>query len=116
MHTQILIRTVYTDVVVLAIANAYKLGIEELWVLFGKEKKLCYLAVHDMTAALGPYKCLALPMFQAFTAYDTVSSFRGRGTKTAWNIWKVSGKGSGQQWLPFLTLETQIAWPFKLTV
>ncbi len=60
IHSHFLIRTVYTDVVVLAIANAYKL-------LFGKEKKLCYLALHEMAAALGPHKCLALPMFHTFT-------------------------------------------------
>ncbi len=31
----------------------------------------------------------ALPMFHALTGCDTVSSFCGRGKKTAWNTWKV---------------------------
>ena len=34
-------------------------------------------------------KCLALPMFHAFTGCDTVSSFSGRGKKTAWETWNV---------------------------
>ncbi len=38
MHTKIIIHTVDTDVVVLAIANAYKVGIGEQSVLFRKEK------------------------------------------------------------------------------
>ena len=28
-------------------------------------------------------------MFHAFTGYDIVSAFCGRGKKTAWNTWKV---------------------------
>lgn len=31
--------------------------------------------------------CMALPFWFAFTGCDTVSSFRGRGKKTAWNVW-----------------------------
>ena len=38
---------------------------------------------------LGAKKCLALPMFHAFTGCDTVSSFSGRGKKTAWETWNV---------------------------
>ena len=34
-------------------------------------------------------KCLALPMFHAFTGCDTVSSFSGREKKTAWETWNV---------------------------
>jgi hypothetical protein len=89
MSQKILIRTVDTDVVVLAIANAQKLGIAELWVAFNKANKFRYLAIHEIAAALGPRKSAALTVFHAFTGCDTVSSFRGRGKKTAWNIWNV---------------------------
>ena len=34
-------------------------------------------------------KCLALLMFHAFTGCDIVSSFSGRGKKTAWETWNV---------------------------
>ena len=32
--------------------------------------------------------CIILPMFHAFTGCDTVSSFGGRGKRTAWDTWK----------------------------
>ena len=40
-----------------------------------------------MANALGPNRCMALPMFHAFTGCDTVSCFGGRGNRTAWDIW-----------------------------
>ena len=30
----------------------------------------------------------AIPMFHAFTGYDTTSTFYGKGKKTAWQVWK----------------------------
>ena len=42
-----------------------------------------------MTIALGTRKVQALPMFHALTGCDTVSSFVGRGKKTAWSTWNV---------------------------
>ncbi len=87
-----MIRTVDTDVIVLAVANVPKLGVSELWILFSKDKKLCYLAIHEIANILGPQKALALPFFHAFTGCDVVSSFKGRGKKTAWNIWNLYGE------------------------
>ena len=40
-----------------------------------------------MADALGPGRCVALPMFHAFTGCDTVSCFGGRGKRTAWDKW-----------------------------
>ncbi|KAK2170045.1 hypothetical protein NP493_1165g00025 [Ridgeia piscesae] len=37
--------------------------------------------------ALGPDRCVALPMFHAFTGCDTVSCFGGRDKRTAWDMW-----------------------------
>ena len=54
-YNKVSIRTVDTDVVVLA-----------------------YLPAHEMADALGPDRCVALPMF-----HDTVSCFGGRGKRTA---------------------------------
>ena len=81
--------TVDTDVVVVAVAAAAKLDIQELWVAFGTAKKCRYIPVHDISLPLGPDKSQALPVFHAYTGCDTVSSFNTQGKKTAWDIWKV---------------------------
>ena len=84
-HHKILIRTVDTDVVVLAVSVAQGLGSEyELWLAFGTSKYFRYIAAHKIANRLGPEKSLALPMFHALTAgCDTVSSFVGHSKKTA---------------------------------
>ena len=87
-HNKISIRTVDTDVVVLAVTAAQRINASELWIAFGTGKSFRYLAIHEMVRALGPEKCIALPVFHAFTGCDTVSSFASRGKKTAWETWK----------------------------
>ena len=83
-HNRILIRTVDTDVVVLAVMVAQTLPAEdEVWLAFGTGKSFRYLAAHQIAACLGPEKSSALPMFHALTGCDTVSSFVGHGKKTA---------------------------------
>ena len=78
------------DVVVLAVFVVQGLPPEdELCLAFGTGKFFWYLAAHEITAELGPKKSRALPMFHAVTGCDTVSSFAGRGKKTAWTIWAV---------------------------
>jgi len=90
-YSKVSIRTVDTDVVVLAITSANRLNISELWVAFGAGKSFRFIAAHDIAKALGPDRCVALPMFHAFTGCDTVSSFGGRGKKTAWDTWATYG-------------------------
>ncbi|KAG0713094.1 hypothetical protein GWK47_016978 [Chionoecetes opilio] len=86
---KILLRTVDTDIVVLAVAATTKLKIQELWVAFGTGQHFRYIAAHEIAAFFGPDKSQALPMFHAYTGCDTVSSFNTRGKKTAWDTWKV---------------------------
>ena len=87
-HRKIMIRTVDTDVVVLAISCCQRLAqLEELWVAFGTGRNLRYLASHELSKALGQDRSLALPFFHAFSGCDTVSSFVGHGKKSAWNTW-----------------------------
>ena len=86
-YNKVSIRTVDTDVVVLAVASAQRLNITELWIAFGAGKNFRYLPAHEMADALGPDRCVALPMFHAFTGFDRVSCFGGRGKRTAWDMW-----------------------------
>lgn len=85
---KILIRTVDTDVVILAIAFVHKLEVEELWVAFGVGKHLRYLPIHKIASSLTTQQCEGLPFFHAVTGCDTVSYFAGRGKKTAFQAWK----------------------------
>jgi len=81
-HSKITIRTVNTDVVVLAVALACTLEEDdEVWVSFGTGKAFRFLAAHEMARAVGPEKAQALPMFHALTRCDMVSCFAGRGKR-----------------------------------
>ena len=80
-YNKVSIRTDDTDVVVLAVTSAQRLNITELWIAFGAGKNFRYLPAHEMANALGSDRCVALPMFHAFTGCDTVSCFGGRGKR-----------------------------------
>ena len=115
-YNKVSIRTVDTDVVVLAITSAQRLGITELWVAFGAGKHFRFLPIHKLANALGPQRCIALPFFHALTGCDTVSFFGGKSKRSSWNTWKLydsvtpafcalAGTPSVQcieQWLPLL--------------
>ena len=88
-HQRILLRTVDTDVVVIAIRLFHILDVEELWIAFGVGKNYRSIPVHDIAKNLGPLKSAGLSFFHAFTGCDTTSAFAGRGKKTAWDIWSV---------------------------
>ena len=85
---KILVRTVDTDVVVIAVAALQQIGNMELWIAFGSGKDFHYIPAHDICSSLGPQKSLALPVFHAFTGCDTVSQFAQVGKKTAWKLWE----------------------------
>ena len=87
--SKVCVRTVDTDVVVLAVAMFYQIAPEELWIAFGTGSNFHYIPVHEVVAAMDPRVCATLHVFHAFTGCDTTSSFGGRGKKTAWNTWKV---------------------------
>lgn len=86
---KVAIRTVDTDVVVLAVASFNNINPDELWIALGTGSSFRYIAVHQLAAAMNPRQCATLPIFHALTGCDTVSSFAGRRKKTAWEIWKV---------------------------
>ena len=85
---KIMIRTVDTDVVILAIANVHKISVEELWVAFGVGKHLKYLPIHKIASTLTKEQCESLPFFHAVTGCDNVSFFAGVGKKTAFQAWR----------------------------
>ena len=60
---KVLIRTVDTDVVVLAIAYAKHLALQELWIAFGVGNHFRYLPIHKITTSLTEQQCEALPFF-----------------------------------------------------
>eukprot|EP00745_Piridium_sociabile_P014857 TRINITY_DN21914_c0_g2_i3.p1 TRINITY_DN21914_c0_g2~~TRINITY_DN21914_c0_g2_i3.p1 ORF type:complete len:617 (-),score=120.53 TRINITY_DN21914_c0_g2_i3:145-1995(-) len=88
-HKKVLLRTVDTDVVALAVAAVHSLEMEELWVALGTGRHLRYIAIHEVAHALGPSKSKCLPMFHSLTGCDTVSSFNGIGKKKAWQVWSL---------------------------
>ena len=88
-HNSIIIRTVDTDVLVLAVMVAEKVPeIQQLWLAFGNGKNFRYIAAHRIKDTIGPQKSLALPMFHALTGCDTVSAFANHGKKSAWATWE----------------------------
>jgi len=88
-HRKVLIRSVHTNIVVLAIAKFHDLSLEELWFAYGMKKHYRLLPVHAIADSLGEEKARALPFFHAFSGCDTSSSFSSIGKKTAWYTWGV---------------------------
>jgi len=83
-----MIRTVDTDVVVIAVAKFLQMGLEELLVAFGTGKNYRHIEVHQIVSRIGAEKSQALALFHAFTDCDTVSFFSNRGKKSAWQAWQ----------------------------
>ena len=59
--------------VVLAVTLAQRFYLAEVWIAFGTGKCFRFIAAHEIAKALGPDRCIALPMFHAFTGCDMVS-------------------------------------------
>ena len=80
-HKKILLRTVDTDVLVLAVALLQQVTAGEdleLWVAFGTVNHLQDISAREIATKLGAQVSRALPVFHAFTGCDTVSCFGGR--------------------------------------
>ena len=70
-HTRVGIRTVDTDVLVLAVASFDKIKPDELWVIIGTGSNLRCIAVHELVATMDPRCCSSLPIFHALTGCVT---------------------------------------------
>lgn len=84
--TDAIINSSDTDVVVIAASVIHKIGLERLWIAFGRGKDFRWIPIYEIATALGP-KAVALPFFHAFTGCDTVSAFHGKGKRSAWQTW-----------------------------
>ena len=82
----VLIRSVDTDVVVLAVNAAYRFNVE-IFVAFGTGNSFTGIKAHQLTQKLGPEKCVAILLFHSFTGCGTTSFFSGRGKMSAWTVW-----------------------------
>ena len=88
-HSKAYVRTVDSDIVVLALRFFDTLGLDQScgWALIGTGKKYHDIPVHSLHAGLGPSKTIALTLFHSLTGCDTTSQFLGCGKKTAWAVW-----------------------------
>ena len=73
---KVIIRTIDTDVVVLAIGHFLALRLDELWVSFGVGTHFRHIAIHEIVKNVNEK---VLMFFHAISGYDTVSSSLGRG-------------------------------------
>ena len=92
-YRKIVLRTVDTDVLVLAIAFAGILQEQQVqqvdvWIAMGTGSHFRCIAAHEISNNLGSGMSKALPVFHAFTECDTVSCLARRGKKTAFTVWK----------------------------
>ena len=79
-----------TDSVVIAAALFEKLaeeGLKELRVAFGQSGKRRWLPIHKLVEKLGAERCKGLSFFHVFTGCDMVSGFKGKGTRTFFQVW-----------------------------
>ena len=86
---KVCIRTVDTDVVVLAIAMFERINPEEFWIAFGTGSNFHYIPVHSIHSCCNGFKSVLFSMYSMFTGCDITSALAGRGKNTAFNTWKL---------------------------
>ena len=89
----VLITTVDSDVVILALSHYFEvhhLGLNELWVRYGSggSKRIVPIHLIAQHESMGEEKCIAMRGFHAFMGCDTISAFRGKGPRSGWKVWK----------------------------
>ena len=79
---RLLIITVDTDVLILALCHFFNLDLQELWIKAGTRKNWRWLPIHLYAETLHQEMCQALPFWFALTGCDSASMFAGRRKKT----------------------------------
>ena len=82
-----IIKTVDTDVVIIALAPFSELNLEELWIAFRTGKDRHWLPIHKYATKLGEQTCSGLLFWYSFTGCDIIA-FPGKRKKTAWETWR----------------------------
>ena len=72
-YRKLLVRTVDTDVVVVAVGTLNRTKHFELWVGLGTGGHFRFIPIHEVAAAVGPITSDTLQMFHGLTGCDTVS-------------------------------------------
>lgn len=60
----------------------------DIWIAFGMGKNFRFYSINAICSSLGEAKSRALPVFHSVTGCDTVSAFKGKGKKSAWQAWQ----------------------------
>ena len=97
-HFKLLIKTVDTDVMILAIsafATLQNKGLCELWLEFGTGNNKRLVPIHMICARIGTEKSMSLPFFHAVTGCDQVSFLSGITKNAAWKLWNVFDEVTG---------------------
>ena len=79
--TNVVVRTVNTHVVVIALGCFHQLQDKKIWVESGVQSKnnLTYISINQVSDQLGEPLCKALPFYHALTGCDNTSSFNRKG-------------------------------------
>ena len=89
-YKSILIKTVDSDVVTIAISVFHNLPmLNELWIEFGTGKSLKFIPVHEIAAKMGKVTSQAFLFFHALSGCDTTSSLSRKGKKLFFESWKL---------------------------
>ena len=85
---KLMINTVDTDVVVLAIHLFQQLGLSELWIDIGVGRNAKFISCHQIAGDMSSAMCNGLTFFHAVSGCDTYSAFSEKGKKSAISAWK----------------------------
>jgi len=87
------VRTADTDVVVIIVVVFHELiatqPLADIWVAFGMGKNYRFFHMNSIGASLCESQSKALPVFRAFSGWDTNSAFNGKGKKSVWQAWQI---------------------------
>ena len=75
-----------TNVAVLGIHFAEKLGLKEVYLRTGIKRKKCFIPMHRIVNQLSTTMCQFLPAVHALTGCDSNSSFRAHSKKSAFKV------------------------------
>ena len=90
-HKNIILKASDNDVLVIAVKTYSALSnlcLEKLWLEYGQGANVRWIPFQDIAKSIGN-KTNGIALFHSFTGCDTVSEFRGKGKKAAWQTWNV---------------------------